>query len=319
VSDPTLRLLMPSAGRKVMLMRSLERYFKVYPTGLRPRESASCCLASRGRWVELPGVNGPGFAEAMLNAIRRIGIDVVLPVRNEDMLALWEIKDEIVEAGARLVASPPETLAHCFDKLALYRKLAKQRVLTPYTARASDWRELPDDPFPLFVKDRFGSGSRLAQKVRTPEELGAIMVHYDSDKLVVQPFIEGQEYTLDMFFDWTGALKQQVLRKRISVLNGQMDSGVVCEPLSCESYGKVANLGHCLNFVGPINVQFIRVEDSCYVTDVNPRFSGGIGLTIFAGADFPAYLLEMLGGGEVQSRPFRIGAKAISYTDYVYE
>jgi carbamoyl-phosphate synthase large subunit len=321
VPEPVLRLLMPSAGRKVALMRALEKYFKVYPAGLAPKETASCCLAGKGRFVELPRSGCCEFDNALLAAIERIGINVVLPVRNEDMLNLWALKERIQGVGAKLVMSPPETLACSFDKLSLHRNLTEHGFHTPYTVTASDWHNLDSNPFPLFVKDRFGSGSRLAQRVRTPEELGAIMVHCDSDKLVVQPFIEGQEYTLDMFFNEQGTLKQWVLRKRLSVLNGQMDSGEVMNPGEFElvySFQKVIHLGDYFKFVGPINVQFIMAGNTCYITDVNPRFSGGVGLTIAAGADFPAYLLELVSGGEVQPRPYKPGPKAISYTEYVY-
>ena len=322
MTEPALRLLMPSAGRKVALMRALGRHFKVYPCGLPPQEGAACCLAGAGRYVELPRSNDPEFGSALVDAIERIHVDVVLPVRNEDMLPLWTLKDRILQAGAKLVLSPPETLLQCFDKLLLYRKLSGHHFHAPYTELASNWRELPPDPFPLFVKERHGSGSRLAQKVRTPEELGAIMVHHDPDSLVVQPFIEGQEYTADMFFDADGVLKQWVLRKRLSVLNGQMDAGEVVDPAGFAdslSFHKVINIGHFLRFEGPINVQFIKREETCQITDVNPRFSGGVGLTIAAGADFPAYLLELVSGGEVAPRPYRPGRKAISYTDYVYD
>jgi carbamoyl-phosphate synthase large subunit len=235
------------------------------------------------------------------------------------MLPLAALEGVISAAGAKLVISPRETLALCLDKLLLYRKLAGHHFHTPYTIEAADWRELPADGFPLFAKDRFGSGSNVAQRVRTPEELGAMMVHHD--QLVVQPFVEGQEYTVDMFFGTTGGLKQYVLRKRLSTLNGQMDAGEVMAPSSFEpnySFQKVIHLGDFMRFAGPINVQFIMSEANCYITDINPRFSGGIGLTIAAGADFPAYLLEMVSGGEVQPRPYTPGTKATSFTEYVY-
>lgn len=316
--EPALRLLMPSAGRKVALMRALEPYFKVYPAGLHPRESASCCLAARTRFVELPLVNSSEYREALLAAIERIGIDVVLPVRNEDMDALAWMRLDLSAAGAKLIMSPTETLAHCLDKLALFRKLSRHHLPTPYTVLASQWRDLPEDPFPLFVKERFGSGSRLAQMVRTPEELGAILIHHNPEKLVVQPFLKGEEYTADMFFDLDGVLKQCVLRRRLAVLNGQMDAGEVVSPLAGSSFHKVSHIGDFFAFAGPINVQFIKVEDACYITDVNPRFSGGVGLTIAAGADFPAYLAQMVSGQEIVTQPVQVGTKATSYMDYVY-
>jgi carbamoyl-phosphate synthase large subunit len=39
--------------------------------------------------------------------------------------------------------------------------------------------------------------------------------------------------------------------------------------------------------------------DQPVIFEINPRFSGGIPLTIAAGADFPRMLLAMAGGGRV--------------------
>jgi carbamoyl-phosphate synthase large subunit len=54
-----------------------------------------------------------------------------------------------------------------------------------------------------------------------------------------------------------------------------------------------------LRFTGPINIQ-CRVHDGQpTVFEINPRFSGGIPLTIEAGADFPGMLLALHAGRHV--------------------
>ena len=45
-----------------------------------------------------------------------------------------------------------------------------------------------------------------------------------------------------------------------------------------------------LRFVGPINIQCRIVDGRPVIFEINPRFSGGIPLTIEAGADFPLML-----------------------------
>ena len=55
-----------------------------------------------------------------------------------------------------------------------------------------------------------------------------------------------------------------------------------------------------LNIRGPANIQVKLNNETPTVFEVNPRFSGGIPLTIAAGADFPAWLVEMCCGWNVR-------------------
>ena len=59
-----------------------------------------------------------------------------------------------------------------------------------------------------------------------------------------------------------------------------------------------------LPFAGPLNIQCRVVNGEPTVFEINPRFSGGIPLTIAAGADFPRYLVDLALGRPV---PARIG------------
>ena len=55
-----------------------------------------------------------------------------------------------------------------------------------------------------------------------------------------------------------------------------------------------------LNIRGAANIQVKWLHGRGKVFEVNPRFSGGIALTIAAGADFPAWLIEMRLGRRVR-------------------
>jgi carbamoyl-phosphate synthase large subunit len=55
-------------------------------------------------------------------------------------------------------------------------------------------------------------------------------------------------------------------------------------------------------FLGAVNIQCRVVNGEPTVFEINPRFSGGIPLTIAAGADFPSYLLDLTQGRRVAPR-----------------
>jgi carbamoyl-phosphate synthase large subunit len=51
-----------------------------------------------------------------------------------------------------------------------------------------------------------------------------------------------------------------------------------------------------LTFRGPINIQCRVVDGVPVAFEINPRFSGGIPLTIASGADFPGLLVQLAAG-----------------------
>jgi carbamoyl-phosphate synthase large subunit len=55
-----------------------------------------------------------------------------------------------------------------------------------------------------------------------------------------------------------------------------------------------------MRFAGPINIQCRIHHGQPVIFEINARFSGGIPLTIQAGADFPAMLLKLALGRRVE-------------------
>jgi len=311
------RLLLPSAGRKVALMHELERGFKVYPCGYAPPETASCCLAGRTRFVEQPrNLTDVAYVTWMTEVCKRIGIDVILPVRDGDMYRLDHMRELFDALKVKLVLSPTKTIAVANDKLHMYETL-RGKLNVPVTFRYPDWEQL--NVWPCFVKDRFGAGSVVARKVWTPEELGRIAIRHNN--VVIQPWVGSNEYTIDAFFGWGGELHQAVVRKRVTTTEGQMDHGVVVLPHEALSR-ELLKLANALTFVGPINAQFIENHLSpgeFWLTDLNIRFGGGTPLSIHAGADFVRYLYQLVREEEITIGKVRLGTKAVSYLQYVYK
>jgi carbamoyl-phosphate synthase large subunit len=75
-----------------------------------------------------------------------------------------------------------------------------------------------------------------------------------------------------------------------------------------------------VRFVGPVNIQCRIARGQPTVFEINPRFSGGIPLTIESGADFPAMLLQLALGRDVEPRigSFRDGVWMSNYESSVF-
>jgi carbamoyl-phosphate synthase large subunit len=75
-----------------------------------------------------------------------------------------------------------------------------------------------------------------------------------------------------------------------------------------------------LQIIGPANIQCKWDGQDVTLIEVNPRFSGGIPLTIAAGADFPSWLVQMRGGVNVASQlgKFQDGLAMMSFEEGIF-
>ena len=114
---------------------------------------------------------------------------------------------------------------------------------------------------------------------------------------VVQEYLDGPEFTLDLLCDFDGRPLSVVPRERVVIRAGVIDRGrtvqdprLIALALAC---------AEVFRFAGPVNIQCRMVDGSPKVFEINPRFSGGMPLTIAAGADFPAKLVDLALGRHV--------------------
>jgi carbamoyl-phosphate synthase large subunit len=143
-------------------------------------------------------------------------------------------------------------------------------------------------PGPWTVKPRSGRGSRGVRQLDTAAEVaGALRA---DPELLAQTRLTGREFTADALVARDGRLLTVVPRWRaetkagISVKGATFDSPAVTDA--------VADTLAAVGLTGPANVQgFVDDAGRATVVEVNPRFSGGLPLTLAAGADVVATYL----------------------------
>ncbi|MHC4483538.1 MAG: ATP-grasp domain-containing protein, partial [Planctomycetota bacterium] len=102
------------------------------------------------------------------------------------------------------------------------------------------------------------------------------------------------EHTCDVYVDFSMKVRCVVPRKRIEVRAGEVSKGqVVKHPvIISEAARLVEKLG-----AGPgvITLQLFLTDDNkVKFIEINPRFGGGVPLSIKAGANFPKWILQEL-------------------------
>ena len=173
----------------------------------------------------------------------------------------------------------------------MYRFLQEHGFDTPATMSAAQARKLKRYTFPYFLKPWDGYASRGSYIARTREELKFFSHHVPN--CIVQEFIDGIEHTVDVLVDFAGRVRCVVPRRRLQVRSGEVSKGItVKHPQIMErSQELIEILG-----AGPgvITIQcFLTKKNEIKFIEINPRFGGGIPLSIQAGADFPRWLVQL--------------------------
>ncbi len=222
-------------------------------------------------------------------------IHLLIPTIDDELPLFGAHAESFLGMGARVAISSAETGIICNDKYRSMQFLREQGIPVPETwlPHELEFKELS---YPLFLKPRSGRGSVGAYPIRDEGDL-RFFLNYVPD-VVVQRFLPGREFTIDVLCDFNGKVISAVPRERLVVRSGVTDRGKTWNNPALIDLG--VKVAESLRIVGPANIQLKWHEEQGTVFEVNPRFSGGINLTIAAGADFPGWLVEMRLGRKVQ-------------------
>ncbi|MCE5278171.1 MAG: ATP-grasp domain-containing protein [Planctomycetaceae bacterium] len=290
-----MNLLFTSAGRRVSLLHEFQR--AAHDLGLRleihaaDMDPMAPALQIADRQLLVPHIGHHEYTQRLSAYCRDHKIHAVIPLIDTDLSVMSASRQLFEQAGTRAIISSQEVVKVACDKLLTCRFLQDNGFLTPRVLTAD---EVAAACPPLFIKPRFGSASLGAHKILTNEDL-AYYRHKNPDS-VVQELIEGQEYTVDVFTDLSGRSLCAVPRQRLEVRGGEVTKSktVRHEEIIRQSRRLVDCLAGC---VGMITIQcFLTPDNRVVFIEINPRFGGGVPLSIVAGADSPRWLLELLLG-----------------------
>ena len=159
----------------------------------------------------------PSYIEELLSFCFTDQIDLLISTIDTDLVILSENKKRFEAIGTRVMVSEPEMVRICRDKNGTSQFFVDCGLHA--SMPVNDWREY-EGGFPAFIKPKDGSSSINAFKVENEEELEVYAGKIE--EYVVQPFIEGKEYTIDIFCDWDGEPISIVPRERMQVQDGEV-------------------------------------------------------------------------------------------------
>ena len=217
----------------------------------------------------------------------REAVDCLIPTIDTDLLLLAENKRHFESIGTKVLISAANKVRLCRDKnfTADYFRSLGLKSPRPVNSVEKYESELEKGcvGFPAFIKPKDGSSSIDAYKVDNLEDLKLY-----AEKIgdyIIQPFIAGREYTIDIFCDYEGNPVYITPRERLAVRAGEVLKTKITQDdtMIAEMQVLISDFKPC----GQITVQLIREETTGddYYIEINPRFGGGAPLSIKAGAD----------------------------------
>lgn len=294
-------ILFSSAGRRVELIRcfresaaALGIEARVVAVDLEPAMSAACQMADLA--LPVPRCGHPEFVEVILGICAEHGVDLLIPTIDPELATLSRRAGRFHELGTRIAVSQPAVVDLARDKLRTAAFLAANGIPAPRSALAAEVAAAPDHwTWPVLVKPRSGSSSIGIRVVSTPEELAGLPGGPDQ---MVQQLLEGDEYTVNLFFDQAGRLRCAIPHRRCEVRAGEVAKGLTARHPDLERLAW--ELGAALDGArGALCFQAIVDEAGTpAIFEINARFGGGYPLAHRAGARFAQWLLE-----EITERP----------------
>ena len=200
------------------------------------------------------------------------------------------------EATDRLYVSDTPLLELARDKLLFYRWLVNEGLpcLPCYTTPLD-----PNAAFPLIGKPRRGWGARGLHILADREAFLKISIDQNQE-FVWQPCLrEFDEYSVDFSISIEGEISPLHFAAASAQRMGSQSSvSLVRLPHVRETAQRVLERMVPLGARGPMNLQILRIGDSCWVSDLNPRAGTSMPLSLAIGLNPVAFLLTAGEAGE---------------------
>ena len=297
-----MKILFTSVGRRVELIQAFQKAAKELETDLTiiggDLSDTAPALYFCDQTKKLCKIADPQYIPTLLKICEEEKIDCLIPTIDTDLLILAQNKERFEYLRTKVLISDEDKVTLCRDK----------RYTADYFLSLGLKSPLPVDEvfryqggFPAFIKPKDGSSSINAYRVENERDL---RIYAEKIKdYIIQPFIAGKEFTIDIFCDYEGDPVYITPRERMAVRAGEVLKTKICqdEKMISEMKLLVEDYKPC----GQITVQLIQdeVTGENYYIEINPRFGGGAPLSIKAGADSAKAVIEMLQGKKLEYVP----------------
>jgi len=205
--------------------------------------------------------NAVDYLKWLNDLITNKSIDLILPTGEYDLRLLSLYKNTWDKT--KIYVSPEKSINICQNKLLFYNTL-KNNFNLPLTLEGD-----------LFQKPRRSAGSR-----------GIKLISNDGNN-IIQEYLPGKEYTVDVFCDENSESMGTVVRERVVIKSGISTQNKVCNFEKSDLIRISEEICVFLGLIGPVCIQFKQdINGIEKVVEVNPRLGGSSIVSTLAGINF---------------------------------
>jgi len=217
-------------------------------------------------------------------------ISCIIPTSDGELSFYAKHKKELLKYKIHVMVSNSEKISTCLDKLKFYNELSNLNFSTIETST-----NINDINTQLYVvKERFVDFGTQPNGLKLTKE-DAINYAKRFENPIFQPFIEGKEFSIDLYVSEEEKTKGCVIRTRELIQNGESQ---ITQSIENPQLEKICtSLVEKLKLYGHVVIQVIvDSKNNFNILECNNRFGGASSLSLEVGLDtFYWFLLETLG------------------------
>lgn len=308
-----MNILLTSAGRRTYLVNyfkeALNGHGKVYASN----SIFTPTLAAADGYVLTPQIYDSGYIEFLIAYCKQNDISAVTSLFDIDLPVLAKNRNRFEENNIKLIVSNERFISCCNDKYLTYKFFVANKIPTIKTyinlAEAKEDIENGSLNYPLVVKPRFGMGSIGVYFADNQVELECFYQKcykkiYDSylkyesqsepdDCVLIQEFIDGKEYGLDIINDLHGNHINTICKKKIAMRAGETDIAETVDFPVLKGYG--AQIAKASKHIANLDCDVLVDKNlQPYFLELNCRFGGGYPFSHAAGINLPKAIVAWL-------------------------
>lgn len=265
----------------------------------------------------VPKARGLDYMPRIEEIVREHNIGLLVPLTDLDLRSLARKRRHFQELGCEIMIGTDEIVSLCRDKQKFAALLESAGLPCIRTLSLGEFRK--DPFFPCFLKPISGSAGVGTARIDSNTKLKQ-HIHIFGEQLIVQDYVPGREYTIDVYRSRDGVIHTVIPRQRLLVRSGEVENGVTVDDAELvDTAHRVVNLLDGLWGAFCLQCRRPRGEPPRFF-EVNPRFGGGTPLSIAAGAELPRYLLEEILGRPISARAdgYRPNTVMLRYAEEVF-
>jgi len=226
--------------------------------------------------------NEKNYLSSILNLVKKSKISLIIPLSDLDLEILSKNKIRFEKNKCSVAVSNYSIIKICNDKKKLFYFCKKNDIGYPeiYSKKNLIKR------YPIVIKEKNGSGSKNL-KIYKDKKFNL----KKDKKFIIQKFIKGTEYNVDIFNDNTGNFLSCCIKKKYLMRSGETDK---CEIVKNKNLEKFAmKISKTFKHIGNLDCDIIVSRNNeLFLVDVNPRFGGGYPFTHISGLNYLEALIK---------------------------